>query len=117
MIWRIKALFQWVWEYITLTPKKYDAVISKLESLLWFATGGNYSKAGYALSDMEHMVNDYIEQCCEEAIAEEVVRCRECVYCKDNKVCFRKSKNGGCVDSVHANFYCAAGKRRKEDGN
>ena len=70
MAWRIRSLLQWVWEYITLTPKKYDAAISKLEALLWFATGGMYSKAGYALSDMEHMVNDYIEKCCQEAVAE-----------------------------------------------
>lgn len=50
--------------------------------------------------------------------AEDVVRCRECVYCRDNTICFRKVKKGNphCIDRVHANFYCAAGKRRKEDG-
>lgn len=51
--------------------------------------------------------------------AVEVVRCRDCVYCKDNAVCLRKAKRGGyhSIDRVHSNFYCAAGKRREEDGN
>jgi len=70
ILWIIKDLFQWVWEYLTLTPNKYRAVVSKLEVLLWYATGGQYSKAGYTLIDMENMVNDYIEQCCEEAVKE-----------------------------------------------
>ena len=53
---------------------EYDAIIAKLESLLCHATGGKYSKAGYSLEDMERMVTDYIEECCEEAVAEEVVQ-------------------------------------------
>jgi translation initiation factor 2 beta subunit (eIF-2beta)/eIF-5 len=32
-----------------------------------------YSKAGYSWEDMERMVTDYIEECCEEAVAEAVV--------------------------------------------
>lgn len=46
-----------------------------------------------------------------------VVRCRDCVYCKDNSVCFRKVRRGGThnIDKVHANFYCAAGKRRDDN--
>ena len=52
---------------------EYNAVIEKLENLLCHATGGKYSKAGYAWEDMERMVTDYIEECCEEAVAEEVV--------------------------------------------
>lgn len=44
-----------------VSRKKYDEVVYKLECLLCHATGGRYSKAGYKLSDMEHMVNDYIE--------------------------------------------------------
>lgn len=70
MMWRIKKMLYWLVEYITLTPNKYDEVVSKLECLLWYATGGKYSKAGYSFCDMEQMVNDYIEQCCEEAIKE-----------------------------------------------
>lgn len=66
MLWRIKALLRWVWEYITLTPGKYDHVVHKLECLLWHATGGMYSKAGYRLEDMYGMVSDYIEECCQE---------------------------------------------------
>lgn len=117
MIWRIKGLLQWLREYITLTPKKYDQVVIKLEHLLWQATGGQCSKADYSINDMCHMVNDYFSECWDEAIAEAVTYCKDCVYCKDNKVCIRKVKSGGCksVDRVHANFYCAAGKRRVEE--
>lgn len=70
MIWRIRALFRWLWEYITLTPKKYDDVVRKLELLLWFSTGGMYSKTSYHLKDMYQMVADHIDKCCEEAVAE-----------------------------------------------
>ena len=50
--------------------------------------------------------------------AVEVVRCKDCLYCKDNAVCIRKTKRGGThsVDRVHANFFCAAGKRRADHG-
>ena len=51
---------------------EYYAVVEKLENLLCHATGGKYSKAGYSWEDMERMVTDYIEECCEEAVAEEV---------------------------------------------
>ena len=49
--------------------------------------------------------------------AVEVVRCKDCEYCKDNKVCIRKVKSGNrhSIDRVHSNFYCAAGKRRGEE--
>ena len=67
MLWRIKQLAEWLWQYITLTPQKHYAVIYKLECLLCHATGGRYSKSGYRLEDMERMVTDYIEECCEEA--------------------------------------------------
>lgn len=70
MAWRIKSLLEWLWQYITLTPQKHHAVIYKLECLLCHATGGMYSKAGYRLDDMERMVTDYIEKCCEEAVEE-----------------------------------------------
>lgn len=70
LIWRIKALWYWLVEYITLTPKKHYKAIYKLECLLCHATGGRYSKAGYALADMERMVTDYIEECCNEAVEE-----------------------------------------------
>lgn len=60
----------WLWEYLTLTPKKHEDIVYKLECLLCHATGGIYSKAGYRLQDMYQMVNDYIERCCEEAVRE-----------------------------------------------
>ena len=77
MVWRIKSLLSWVWQYITLTPKKHYAVIYKLECLLCHATGGRYSKAGYRLEDMERMVTDYIEECCQEAVDEVVQEIQE----------------------------------------
>ncbi len=55
---------------------EYYTILEKLENLLCHATGGKYSKAGYSWEDMERMVTDYIEECCEEAVAEEVVHGR-----------------------------------------
>ena len=51
----------------------FNAIVEKLECLLCHATGGKYSKAGYSWKDMERMVTDYIEECCEEAVDEAVV--------------------------------------------
>lgn len=68
--WTIKWCAIWVWEYITLTPGKYEALGSKLSVLLDHATGGVYSKATYRIEDMCHMVNEHIEQCCDEAVEE-----------------------------------------------
>lgn len=47
--------------------------------------------------------------------AVEVVRCKDCLYCKAN-ACIRKVNRGGVhsIDRVHANFFCAAGKRRSD---
>ncbi len=56
---------------------EYDAMVNKLECLLCHATGGKYSKAGYSWEDMERMVTDYIEECCEEAVAEALAERRE----------------------------------------
>lgn len=67
---------------------EYDAIIEKLENLLCHATGGKFSKAGYSWEDMERMVTDHIEECCEEAIAEEVVHGRWIHIVEDGK--------GGC---------------------
>ncbi len=54
----------------------YDSIVYKLECLLCHATGNKFSKASYSLADMERMVTDHIEECCEEAVAEEVVHGR-----------------------------------------
>ena len=54
----------------------YDSIVYKLECLLCHATGGKFSKASYSLADMERMVTDYIEECCEEAVAAEVIHGR-----------------------------------------
>ena len=48
--------------------KEYDNVVYKLECLLCHATGNRYSKAGYSLTDMERMVDDYEEELIDEAI-------------------------------------------------
>lgn len=48
--------------------------------------------------------------------AVEVVRCKDCSYCKAN-ACIRKVNRGGpkSIDRVYANFFCAAGKRRTDN--
>lgn len=70
VIWTVRDLLAWLWEYLTLTPGKYGTLAYKLEGLLWTATGGMYSKATYSLETMQGMVEDYIQTCCDEAEAE-----------------------------------------------
>ena len=50
-----------------VSRKKYDELVYKLECLLYHATGGHYSKAGYRLEDMCLMVDEYIERCIEKS--------------------------------------------------
>lgn len=69
-MWRIEMMLAWLWEYLTLTPKKHYEVVYKLECLLCHATGGKYSKATYSLNDMYSMVSQYIDECCDEVAAE-----------------------------------------------
>lgn len=44
----------------------------KLECLLCHSTGSKLSKSTYSLRTMEMYVNDYIQECCEEAQAEAI---------------------------------------------
>lgn len=92
--WSIKDGIEAIPTVDAVEMAEYDAIVSKLENLLCHATGGMYSKAGYSWEDMERMVTDYIEECCEEAIAEAVVHGRwetvpsmlgylRCSQCKD----------------------------------
>ncbi len=60
----------WLYDYFIITPKKYYDLVYKLECLLCHSTGGRYSKAGYYLEDMYCMVDDYIQECCDEAVKE-----------------------------------------------
>lgn len=50
-------------------------------------------------------------------LRKELVYCRDCAYYR-NRVCIRKVKCGGfhAIDKVYPGFYCAAGKRREENG-
>lgn len=45
-----------------------------------------------------------------------IKRCGTCVYYKKG-ICFKKSKSGGmhAVDRVHASFYCAAWRERRDE--
>ena len=91
---------------------EYDAIVNKLECLLCHATGGKYSKAGYSWETMERMVTDYIEECCEEAVAEGVVRCKDCAV-PHNRWTGCPKLNGLIPPP---DFYCAYGERRTDNG-
>jgi hypothetical protein len=98
---------------------EYNAVIEKLENLLCHATGGKYSKAGYSLEDMERMVTDYIEECCQEAVEDEVVRCKDCRrWDKETGFCIEHShffSHGLCWNMFDGDDFCSYGER-KENG-
>lgn len=57
-----------------VSRKKHEEVLYKLECLLCHATGGKLSKHTYPLDVMEMAVTDYIEECCEEAVADAAER-------------------------------------------
>lgn len=104
---------------------EHDAVVYKLECLLCHATGGQYSKAGYSLEDMERMVTDYIEECCEEAVAEEVVHGRwekaeycgfvRCDQCKDVYIDESWLDDGRWKYCPNCGASMMAGERKDED--
>ena len=50
--------------------KDCEDVIYKLEYLLCIATGNKFSKHTYPIGDMVSYVNDYIQDCCNEAVEE-----------------------------------------------
>ncbi len=50
--------------------KAYEEVVYKLECLLCHATGGKLSYHTYPLRTMQINVDDYIQQCCDEAVEE-----------------------------------------------
>lgn len=50
--------------------KDCEDIIYKLEYLLSNATGNKFSKHTYPISDMVSYVNDYIQDCCNEAVEE-----------------------------------------------
>ncbi len=50
--------------------KDYEEVVYKLECLLCYATGGKLSKHNYPIKIMEQYVDEYIDDCCDEAIKE-----------------------------------------------
>ena len=50
--------------------KDCEDVIYKLEYLLCNATGNKFSKYTYPIGDMVSYVNDYIQDCCNEAVEE-----------------------------------------------
>ena len=50
--------------------KDCEDVIYKLEYLLCTATGNKFSKHTYPIGDMVSYVNDYIQDCCNEAVEE-----------------------------------------------
>ena len=87
---------------------EHNAIVSKLENLLCHATGGKYSKAGYAWKDMERMVTDYIEECCEEAVAEQVVWCNDCDYYEYGKCRFWNAE-------IHPDNFCSFGERKDNE--
>lgn len=50
--------------------KNYEELIYKTECLLCHATGNKFSKYTYTTQEMLSFVDDYIQDCCDEAIEE-----------------------------------------------
>ena len=50
--------------------KDCEELIYKIEYLLCHATGNKFSKYTYPIGDMVSYVNDYIQDCCNEAVEE-----------------------------------------------
>ncbi len=84
---------------------EYEAIVYKLECLLCHATGGRFSKASYSFKDMECMVTDYIEECCQAAIDEQVVPCKKCNYYAFGRCKFWNAE-------IHPDNFCSFSERR-----
>ena len=50
--------------------KNYEELIYKTECLLCHATGNKFSKYTYTIQEMLSFVDDYIQDCCDEAVEE-----------------------------------------------
>ena len=50
--------------------KNYEELIYKIEYLLCHATGNKFSKYTYTTQEMISFVDDYIQDCCDEAVEE-----------------------------------------------
>ena len=50
--------------------KNYEELIYKTECLLCHATGNKFSKYTYTTQEMISFVDDYIQDCCDEAVEE-----------------------------------------------
>lgn len=57
-------------EFPFVKRKAYEEVVYKLECLLCHATGGKLSYHTYPLRTMQINVDDYVQQCCDEAVEE-----------------------------------------------
>ena len=103
---------------------EFNEILYKLECLLCHATGGKYSKAGYSLEDMERMVTDYIEECCDEAVEEKVVHGRWVLAkprVKGRNATYRCTACGKLRSSYYNDVfqweYCPCGAKMDGDGN
>lgn len=60
-----------------VSRKSYDEVVYKLECLLCHATGGKLSYHTYPIRTMESEVDNYIQDCCDNAVEEAFKERRE----------------------------------------
>lgn len=78
--------------------KNYEELIYKTECLLCHATGNKFSKYTYTTQEMISFVDDYIQDCCDEAIEETKAN----VKSEAIKECLAKVKN---YIKTHCNPY------------
>lgn len=82
--------------------KNYEELIYKTECLLCHATGNKFSKHTYTTQEMISFVDDYIQDCCDEAVeeAKEAVKSEAIKeFAKELKNCFAIS--GDYLDIIN----------------
>lgn len=82
--------------------KNCEELIYKIEYLLCHATGNKFSKYTYTIQEMLSFVDDYIQDCCDEAIEETKANVKsEAIkeFAKELKNCFAIS--GDYLDIIN----------------
>ncbi len=87
---RENNLLQYAIDLINRQQTEIEDITNKLECLLCHATGSRLSYSTYPLETMYYGVNDYIEDCCDEARTEAVEEFMDLFEEKINEIDFPK---------------------------
>ena len=107
--WNNECMFETAADLIESLSAELEQVENKLSELLYYTTGGRYSKAEYSTDDMRRFVDDYFQSVCsecdelEQAELERDAAVQDLNACCPCEVCTRSCT----YDKVNAYDECA----------